>query len=224
MQKVTYWGKRKRDAIYDCYCNKCVPNIDTTLGRYLRRKHNKILKKNKITDKDLDKFVSKIVTKMSDISASFLVLTGKKILKAYKKRFGKSSCMTGEHCQFVQLYADNPDKIGLLTLKYGKLHSRALIWNTDEGEIYVDNIYGGGQLALTLFKKYVKSNGYIEKSLRKKLSVTLKKPSNELYPYTDTFRYLIFNDDDTIILYNYRPNNCYYVLESINGNILEIEI
>lgn len=128
----------------------------TTLGRYIKRKCTDLLIKNTINDKQLEEFVAVVLSHFPELM-DFTILKGRDIETAYYNGLGDTSCMTGCCAEFTRVYTDNPDKVGLLTLKN---YSRALIWKTDEGRTLIDRIYPNSGQHIALYEKYAKDNKF----------------------------------------------------------------
>ena len=116
-----------------------------------------------------------------------------------------SSCMSYDRCQeYLDLYCKNPRQVSLLILKSaeGRLIGRALLWNLDNGERFMDRVYSVLDSDREVFHRHARENGWVYRSspgeiLKGKasysedlLSVTLETTDFGLYPYLDTLRYL----------------------------------
>jgi len=124
-----------------------------------------------------------------------------------------NSCMRyREKNQYMQIYANNPDKIKMLVLlsEDGKVKTRALLWESCQdrnGQTYkvMDRIYSIYDHDMIFFKNWAFKNGYIhklEQSARsEKLLMTPKGPEKidltvkldnhicDHYPYIDSFKF-----------------------------------
>lgn len=171
-------------------------------------------------DKDVEDFVNKYKASydsMNNIEDNFKIVKGEDIRKYYSKdnyyKDSKSegtqlwkSCMSSNYCQsFLDIYVENPDNINMLVLlKDGKVLGRALLWNLDDGNKFMDRIYTISDSYIFNIEKWGKENGYIIFSELKSytLEVTLKPEVYGSYPYMDTFKYydsstgFITNDSD----------------------------
>ena len=117
------------------------------------------------------------------------------------------SCMRYKKCQeFFSIYTENPDICSLLILRgEGKnIIGRALIWQTEQGHLYLDRVYSNNDSDIILFNAYArdilgctysydeifsfKFKKYLELSIRPNLT------KFEKYPYMDTFRFFYYGD------------------------------
>lgn len=99
---------------------------------------------------------------------------------------------------------------------------RSLLWETEKGK-YMDRIYSNDHI-LNLFKKWAEENGYdlthYKSSQNTQLSTKIKVDFNKRFPYLDTFRFMVFNEDDqknTATLYTQDPGQRYFLLNETNG-------
>lgn len=133
---------------------------------------------------DVEKFVNEwkaTIDIMNDAFLKFDVVSGNDIFKWYRssntlRSSGgtiDSSCMldTPENCLYI--YINNPEKIQMVILyddsgsidsdgKYTsrKIAGRAILWKTDEGDMFMDRIYYSNDDQVELFRKYSESNGW----------------------------------------------------------------
>jgi hypothetical protein len=141
----------------------------------------------------------------SDYNYDFEVVTGQGVVDGYVYGEHWGSCM--HRCSdYLQFYAVNPEKVGLVKISQGGSYmGRAIIWTTDTGERVVDRTYpsdnGPHTRALHDWAEaqgfdYKTSqsccDGYL-KSKREDYVVTMKPSPNGQYPYIDTFKH---TDDD----------------------------
>ena len=130
-----------------------------------------------------------------------------------------SSCMRSTDAQdWVQIYADYPDKISMLVLRHGdssKVVGRAIVWkctctdtDTDEKIIFMDRIYSSKTTYEEFFKNYAERKGWWYKSEQTysspdefrtpndsyqttqnyNITITLEDADDKQFPYLDTFR------------------------------------
>lgn len=119
------------------------------------------------------------------------------------------SCMRHSGCQeWLDLYVDNCSLLIYSLPKgvKGKITGRALLWQLDTGEIFMDRIYGDdatralfvsyAQEKNYIFKRqqkhddkefFIKNNNEIKQTIKFKLKKSLS--SYTTYPYLDTFTY-----------------------------------
>lgn len=133
----------------------------TSLGRYLGRNC-----KLAVSEDYCQRVISQAVASVGDIypiALQFELVHGDAILKAYRDSVGSSSCMTGGETYYQQrltLYSNNPNAVGLLIWR--KTRGRALLWNLDCGERYLDRIYSGDYAgAPVAYRQYCKANGIL---------------------------------------------------------------
>lgn len=147
-------------------------------------------------------------------TSNFEVVRGEELRKYYlytnyqnmNGHLGES-CMRYKRCQeYLSIYTDNPDICGLLILKGEgkKIVGRALIWQTEQGHIYLDRVYSNNDSDIILFNAYARDNlgckySYDEIFSFKfkkylELSIKPKAIKFEKYPYMDTFRFFYTED------------------------------
>jgi hypothetical protein len=173
-----------------------------------------------ITQSDIEKFTNEFISavKMSRADADSIieVVKGTDIAywynsENYQSTIGKlgSSCMSGSEAaeNFLDLYTVNTKNISLLVLKNknNKLVGRALLWNLDDGRIFMDRIYTANDSDDNIFvnyaieKEYIYRNTpaggfkYFQKGIEidpGTLKVTLDDFDFDNYPYVDTLKYL----------------------------------
>ena len=139
-----------------------------------------------------------------------------------------SSCMRYAHCQnYLSIYCENPDRVSLIILKSSddpeKISGRALLWLDDQGRKFMDRVYIINSGDTESFIKFAKENGFYYKKHQtyetgdpimfngKELepddswvTVTLKYANFDDYPYMDTLKYLI--KDENKITSNFLSN------------------
>lgn len=193
----------------------------TSVGRMIRQ----ILKDNKVdqsvfTDADIEKFVNSFKTtwnkKHGITNRKIEIVKGKDILKWYNiENYNSTNGTLGNSCMrytkvnhFMNIYAENPDKISMVILtEDGKLLARALFWNIDEldnskrDKVYLDRIYAEQDSDVDFVYDWVLEN-VLQKDRSKLLShrnsnnldyvmkIFLNKTTFEHYPYADSFNYL----------------------------------
>lgn len=203
----------------------------------------------KFLDKDLESFVNlykSAIDKLNDRFSNFEVVRGELIPYWYKSsRYVKpggtlnSSCMKDHN--FFDIYESNPDRIGLVIYKNPSdeelILGRALLWKTNDDNMFMDRIYTVNDSDVQLFREYAKDNGWYSKSNNNSssdgscitpdggntvlnLDVYIRKGYYENYPYLDTLKYWSPNHrksdgESTGLLSNDRG---YYTLEQTEGN------
>jgi len=156
------------------------------------------------TNRDIENLYNAFVSYQNNDCIEFVELKGEEILEAYKSEnylYQKStlggSCMT-DKTEYLKLYTSNPDIVSLLVIKtYGKIVSRCLLWNTDQGKV-MDNRYTCFDWVNSKFENILKENNYIcNSSLEqypkcRKINIRLENFKDFLdieYPYVDTFKF-----------------------------------
>jgi hypothetical protein len=168
-------------------------------------------------------------------SCNFELVYGEDIKKYYiytnyqnmKGHLGES-CMRYKKCQeYFSIYVDNPNICSLLVLKGDnkKIIGRALLWNTQEGHIYLDRVYSSNDSDNILFEAYARKNLGCNYSYSQIYSFSFKKyvelsikPTNiihDKYPYMDTFKFYYINDN--VILSNPHRKGEFVELTLTNG-------
>lgn len=172
-----------------------------------------------------------------------------------------NSCMSYEECQnYFGIYEDNSDKVQLVILyseKNGRIRDnryvstlirgRALLWKTDEGDMFLDRIYTINDDDVELFKKFATTKGWWYKRVQnshsyfvaekrekvkeedgtEKIILQVKEPNytvtiqyadHEFYPYVDTLSLLRKEDDGTGKLANHDNIRPNYELRDTEGH------
>lgn len=154
------------------------------IGRFIRRLIP--LTGKSFSDSEIEKFVNdykSTIDILNDAFVKFDVVDGMDIHHWYRSRFCinsgplGSSCMldTPEDCLYI--YTQNPDAVKLVILyddngemkdgKYvsNKIAGRALLWNTKQGDMFMDRIYYSKEEQLDLFRKYAEKMGWWSKKV-----------------------------------------------------------
>lgn len=203
------------------------------IGRLVRS----ILTTSKIpfTEKELEEFVNaykSTIEILENAFSKFSLVNGQDIAYWYDKENyadgGEStlgnSCMSEVSSDFFDLYCSNGKVCSLLILfsdngeinENGKyvaktIKGRALVWQTEQGDIFMDRIYTNNDSDVELFKKYAFEKGWWCKIAQnsatnfnttngtiKKVgsySVKLEESKFEFYPYLDTFSLINFDEN-----------------------------
>ena len=109
--------------------------MKTKTGRFLRGKL-----KLELTDRKLETITAKLNTLLYG-NLIIRLDKGKKILDNYRHKIGSGSCMTGSECDYVRLYADNPDVYSQLVMLSGNNSARAMVVKLSDGNTFLDRIY-----------------------------------------------------------------------------------
>lgn len=197
---------------------------------------------NKYSDAEKEKFVSEWKSVLGVINnefAKFGILEGRELVKFYHVDNYESSngtlgnsCMSEAEPGWLDIYSKNPD-VCKLVVKWsddgsiidGKYRAktivgRALLWKTEQGDMFLDRIYTIDSSDVELFKKFAEKNNWWCKSeqnsrrnfdavkgLERKepiYTVQLTRGYDDEYPYVDTLSYLntdtgkLSNDAGTI--------------------------
>lgn len=206
--------------------------IRTRLGRFCR-KFEDIWKGHK------DSYWSNLFLKVDSKifpKNNWEILRGDDVVIAYREGYGDWSCMCESSSRYTTLYAENPDKVGMLVLNDddGNPIGRAILWTDNEGRTIVDRVYPSEQGPQ--YEEWAKANGaYIREHhscidfCEGEKMVGVYDPSNGNYinpeitvkssdlvfPYLDTFHFgevNISGDRPTFTLFNedeYASNETY---------------
>jgi hypothetical protein len=206
----------------------------------------------KVKDSDIEDFVNEfksVINIFNDIFLKFDVVQGRDIYKFYRSSNSVmggtlgNSCMIDASEQYFYIYINNPEKIKMVVLydgngeindgeyKSNKIVGRALLWKTDQGDMFMDRIYYTEDSQKDLFKKYADKNGWWSKKtadsrddfdvvmgeqIKGNVSYTVKISNWEYkFPYMDSLQYLL---DDHGILTNDDSKNYSKVLTNTPGD------
>jgi hypothetical protein len=205
--------------------------IRTTLPRYIRRQMG--VDSFTLSDALLDQINKAFIYEVSTTSllSNYIQIIKGDDIKYYYTNIASHSCMTGAKSMYIDVYAENPDKVSLLTTKD---YSRALLWNCDDGVVVLDRIYPAGSKSVDMIRKWAMEQGHVLRVVPDKVVKTfnnvqlsddkqhfvmLKKTA--YFPYTDTFCYGTNVDSSKMLLTNYHEN-CRFVLHSPYGVYMNI--
>ncbi len=199
------------------------------VGRIIRSILNTA--KVEYTDKEIEDFVNLYKSTydiMNDAFLKFDVVKGDDISYWYNHENYESmdstlgsSCMAEVDSSFFDIYVKNPDVCSLVILysdngslrdnkwKSNKIKGRALLWKTDQGDMFMDRIYYNNDSDVTLFQQYSDRNNWYHKknqnseyeftairgneSKKPKYTISLSESEFKSYPYVDTLTYLNFS-------------------------------
>ena len=170
----------------------------------------------------------------NDAFAKFDVVSGYAIAKWYNESSYESddstlgsSCMRHDECEnYFGIYTENSDVCKLVILYSDKesgiidgkfrsnyIKGRALLWKTNQGDMFMDRVYTNNDSDVELFKQFAEKNGWWCKKTQNSsndftaqkgssfrdptYSVDLKWAKHEYYPYVDTLSYLSLNELDS---------------------------
>jgi len=168
------------------------------VGRVLRK-----LNKD-YSEADIEKLVDLYRARMDELlkEKKVKIVKGEEIAYWYDESRYKSgggslnnSCMRykGLRSRIQRTYGNNPDKIALAVLiENDELVARALVWNLDDGRIYMDRIYSINGAKTQIMKNFALKNGWLtyngdDRRKIKSTTVTLKNSVPADHPYFDTF-------------------------------------
>lgn len=163
---------------------------------------------------------------MRDHAGTFDIVRGEDIRAAYDEdnyadddetgSLGES-CMRYSYCyDYLQIYADNPRQVSLLTYRNndGELLGRALLWN-DGTDTYMDRAYGS-DVVREMFYAYASEHNFtVVYDSGVSLTIHLDNARFSAYPYMDSLCYLSLSGDS-----GYLSTSSYhasYALRSTEG-------
>ncbi len=184
-------------------------------------------------DKEIEDFVNAYKSSidiMNDAFLKFDVVEGRDIAYWYSNEHyedgGRStlgnSCMAEVDDSYFDIYVYNPSVCKLVILysdsggqitdgkwKSNKIRGRAILWTTDQGDIFMDRIYYNYESDVDLFKQYADKNDWWYKRSQDsdshftaqkgsqtkspKYTVSLSISEFDFYPYVDTLTYIDFS-------------------------------
>ena len=171
---------------------------------------------------------------VNDAFLKFDIVSGYDIAKWYHEDYYESdestlggSCMRYDYCaEFFGIYTENSDVVKLVILysdqngelnngkyKSTRIKGRALLWKTNQGDMFMDRIYTNNDSDVELFKQFAEKNGWWCKKVQNSSArftaqkgTSLKDPiytvdlqwaDHEYYPYVDTLSLLKLNQIDS---------------------------
>ena len=182
-----------------------------------------------LTDKELEDFVNSYKSSfdiMNDAFLKFDIVSERDIpywynYRRYEHRGSSTlgnSCMADVDSEYFDIYRYNGDVCQLVILysNVGKLQNgkwvsykirgRALLWKTDEGDMFMDRIYTNYDSDIDLFKRFAEKNGWwykVDQDSRTYFQVsngtqtkgaayyvTLDEVYFDYYPFVDSLAYL----------------------------------
>ena len=196
---------------------------------------------------------------LNDAFLKFDIVSGYKIAEWYGEENYESddstlggSCMRYDYCaEFFGIYTENSDVVKLVILysdidgklqdgKYTseKIKGRALLWKTNQGDMFLDRIYTNNDSDVELFKQFAEKNGWWCKKVQNSnnqftaqrgtatknptYTVDLNWADHEYYPYVDTLSLLKLNQmdarDSSGVLANEDVINAQYELRDTEGS------
>jgi len=230
-KKITYATREEH-----VWCDE--KRTRSTLGRYLRRRLG--VESERLSDERLQQLSEFVFSVRYPVEDMIKIVSGKELISAYKRNAGGSSCMTGHDSELMTMLAENPDKCSILI--FGDDIARALLWTADCGQKVLDRIYpnyGGHIEALVQWAHskgiYTRTTqcatfhaftdgGQSERAARfisniaRDLRITVTRPSNDMYPFLDSFYNAREDGRDKLIL-SCMEGFGEYELQQTNGEI-----
>jgi hypothetical protein len=171
------------------------------MGKFFRETHP-----GRFFEASIDLAGSAIIgANMGHVGSEILELSGYDVYDEYENDYvAEGSCMN-TYPEPTELFAENPDKVSMIVAENPERgrYGRALVWNTDDGERVLDRCYPNHSEVSNFMRKWARDNGVWVRSDdscpdgnqywtkdgkdRCKFEVSLKPPSNEMFPYMDSF-------------------------------------
>jgi hypothetical protein len=194
-EDANFWNEQKKTKI--------------KIGRLINKLSQQI--NIEFEDIELEDFINafKGFNALNRGNSKFEIIRGEEIKKYYlytnyqnmKGQLGES-CMRYKRCQeYFSIYTQNPDICSLLILRGEgkKIIGRAIVWQTEQGHLYLDRVYSNNDSDNVLFNAYARDTLGCTYSYDEIFSFKFKKylelsirPKNikfDKYPYMDTFRF-----------------------------------
>ncbi len=199
----------------------------------------------RVSSSDIEAFANRVKATHAASTGGFRLVSGEEIRYWYLRDRSapgtgslRESCMGGSVCQpFFDLYVKNPDKVRMLILVNANdlLVGRALIWTLDDGDTFMDRIYGNDAV-IAAFCNYAHTQGWIRKHYQnyetpmdvvlpngdtdcREMAVSLSLTAFTTYPYLDTMKYL----EQGFGLRNISDEGYDLCLTDTEGNVTTIE-
>jgi hypothetical protein len=173
----------------------------TNLGRYIRRQLKVTIEEfSDAALYELGMVVAKNTRTVHELDDQISLLKGEDIYLYYKNEAPNRthSCMTGTNASKTKLYTINPN----ISLVVTKRHTRALLWDCDDGTKVLDRAYPSGSKDVHLLRDWAISHGYFVRSNADQFMGGLQTvPLNDgssrkvtvkhenVFPFMDTFAY-----------------------------------
>ena len=124
--------------------------------RFLTRKLN--LNNGFLSDKIISRIAESINDEYFSKDIDIRLVNGSKITKHYENETGARSCMTTNGCgggpNCTKLYENNPDRFQMLVMFYQNDSARAIVHKLDNGQYYMDRVYGSCGLLIDKMRQY----------------------------------------------------------------------
>ena len=202
------------------------------IGRLVNSLMNAI--KQPVTQREVEEFANIYKSAydiLNDAFMKFDVVSGYEIARWYDESSYESndstlgsSCMRYDECSsYFGIYTDNSGVCQLVILYSDKgsivdgkfksnfIKGRALLWKTNQGDMFMDRIYTNNDSDVELFKQFAEKNGWWCKKAQNSscnftaqkgnafkdptYSVDLRWANQDYYPYVDTLAYLTIDPD-----------------------------
>lgn len=218
------------------------PNNVMKIGKFVRKISSEF------TPNDIESFVKAYKSSALQVHLKPEIVKGDKIREVFldvnilsKTGDYATNCMMSGNCQpYLEVYVDNPKRISAAVQKNedGKIVARALLWNTDQGEVVMDRVYSTDANWKAAMEKWGVDQGYYRRAfddgkprnadkfifknslVERKFTVTLTSYEYPFWPYLDTFSWMTTEG----VLSNYIPAGAdFYEFKKSNGTYVLIE-
>ena len=114
---------------------------------------------------------------------------GQKITDNYRHAVGGRSCMTGNNCDCVRLYEQNPERFRQLVMSYENDSARAIVHKLDNDLFVMDRIYSDSEFLKNRMRDYADAQGwfYRDNGNTREYIISGLKYTDGCVPYMDTF-------------------------------------
>ena len=206
---VIYLSEQPDEINYKRKNRELNPSDKMKIGKFIKKINNDY------NPTDIEKFVTLYKSIYLEKKSDPIIVRGEDLRKAFlikniAAEVGDyaTNCMRYESTQkFLDILVENSDKISAVILmnEDGKILSRSLLWNTDDGSIVMDRVYAVDPGWKRVLHNWANRQGYyyrakddtkpfnsdifIHKGIQvvKEFSIKLKKFNFDTYPYLDTF-------------------------------------
>jgi hypothetical protein len=211
-----------------------------SIGKLIKKLFGNKFKPSGDPGNDIESFVNMFKNKLSN-PPIFKIVKGKEIVKWYNELNYKNgdgtlnnSCMRYNKCETcLKFYEINSDKVSMLILKDDKnpdlIKGRSLLWDLDEpkNRIFMDRIYTVNNRDIYNFFSYAEKNNWIYRNFK---NSSIKDSKNgkilqniivnniqesKCYPYLDTLKYFIIDNNQLTNDYYSLKNKKYLILNDM---------
>jgi len=190
------------------------------VGRFIKKYLAPVMIGVVLSDNSVERIVNNYLQKITSDVNAFSVLYGEDLREFYRRGY-VSSCMSGDYaCDYLNLYVDNPEVVGLLTTRQKCGSARALLW-TIEGKKYLDRVYGITDVVRQAIVDYARSKGW---GLRDsipccELYMKIRNGANSYWPYMDTIMYVRDITEDGCYMCTDGPG---VIAQSTEGHLYDV--